>query len=121
MLIAISCMSTLQEEQPEYDRAVCDAMVASTPGTWSVIVLKLERPSGAGIGELIHSLSSPEGLPPVQPDDSLYLASLRLDELFDRFGKRFTKAVYRVALADDHWTYHAKFDYGPLREYPCGA
>ena len=68
-------MSTLQEGQPEYDRAVCDAMVASTPGTWSVIVLELERPSGAGIGDLIHSLSSPEGLSPVQPDDSLYLRS----------------------------------------------
>ncbi len=26
-------MSTLQEEQPAYDRAVCDAMVASAPDT----------------------------------------------------------------------------------------
>lgn len=110
-------MSTLQEEQPAYHRAVCDAMVASTPDTWNVIVLELERPVGAGTGELLHSLSSPEGFPPVAPDDSLYQATLRLDELFDRFGPRFTKAIYRLELFDDHWTYHAEFEYGNPQEH----
>jgi hypothetical protein len=36
----------LHDEQPRFDRAVCDAMDASTPEDWDVIVLAIERPAG---------------------------------------------------------------------------
>lgn len=102
----------LQDKQPPFDRAVCDAMVASTPDTWRVIVLTLERPAGVpAIGELEHSLSSPEGHPPVIPDDSMYEATYRLDELFHGHGAVFRKAVYRVELLPDTWKYRAEFEY----------
>src|SRR4051812_42885654 len=39
-------MPTLQEEQPPIDRAICDAMVASTPEDWNIIELNLERIDG---------------------------------------------------------------------------
>ena len=53
-------MGKLQDEQPPFDRAVCDAMVASTPDDWSVIVLTIERPEGSThVGEFSHSLSGP--------------------------------------------------------------
>ena len=54
-------MATPQDEQPRFDRAVCNAMVASTPDDWDAIVLTIERPAGAtAIGELAHWISSPD-------------------------------------------------------------
>jgi hypothetical protein len=105
-------MATLQDEQPPFDRAVCDAMVASTPDDWDVIVLTIERPAGAtAVGELAHSISSPDHRRPVMPDDSLYEATYRLDELFRRHGAVFRRAVYRVELSPDSWRYRAEFGY----------
>lgn len=87
-------------------------MVASTPDTWNVIVLILERPKGTmEVGTLTHSIRSPEGFPPVWPDASLYDATYRLDELFQRHGAIFSRAVYRVELLPDSWRYTAEFEY----------
>mgnify|MGYP001123463962 CR=1 FL=1 len=102
---------TLQDEQAPIDRAICDAMVSSTPDTWNVITLTLTRTISSDIGAFAHSLSSPEGLPPVAPDDSVFQATFELDKLFDRYGKRFSKAVYTVELFQDSWRYHAEFSY----------
>ena len=80
-------MATLQDEQPPLDRAICDALVASTPEDWNVIVLELRRPEGkAGVGDFLHEIRSPEGRPPVMPDDSLYEATFRLDGLLRKHG-----------------------------------
>lgn len=105
-------MATLQDEQPAFDRAVCDAMVASSPDTWKVIVLTLERPQGVNeVGHMEHSLSSPEGHSSIMPHDSLYEATYRLDELFRRHGGLFHRVVYRVELLVDSWRYTADFEY----------
>lgn len=107
-----SLMAALQDEQPPFDRAVCDAMVASTPDTWNLILLTLVRPTGATeIGQLEHSIISPEGYPPVTPDDSLYEATYRLDELFHQHGALFRQAEYVVELFPDRWQYRASFEY----------
>ena len=110
---------TLQDEQPPFDRAVCDAMVASTPDDWSVIVLTIERPEGiTRVGQLQHSLNSPDHCEPAMPDDSLFESTYRLDELFRRHGAVFLRAVYRVELSMDSWRYTAEFEYdgaGPGR------
>jgi len=105
-------MGKLQEEQPPFDRAVCDAMVASTPDDWNIITLTIERPEGAtNVGELTHSISSPDHNLLTIPDDSLYEATYRLDELFQRHGGVFRRAVYRVELLADSWRYTAEFEY----------
>lgn len=105
-------MGKLQEEQKPFDRAVCDAMIASTPEEWSVIVLTIERAVGVtNIGELTHSLSSPNDNHLATPDDSLYDATYRLDELFQRHGAVFRRAVYRVELLPNSWKYTADFEY----------
>jgi hypothetical protein len=105
-------MGKLQDEQPPFDRAVCDAMVASTPEDWNVIVLTIERPEeSTAVGELSHSISSPDCNRPAMPDDSLYEATYRLDELFQRHGAVFRRAVYRVELLPDSWKYTADFEY----------
>lgn len=105
-------MASLQEEQPPFDRAVCDAMAASTPADWNVIVLTIKRPIGAtNIGELSHSISSPDRNRPAMPDESLYEATYRLDELFRRHGLVFRWAVYRVELSPGSWRYTAEFGY----------
>jgi hypothetical protein len=111
-------MATLQDEQPLFDRAICDAMVASTPESWNVIVLELQRPEGnSGVGDFSHELRSPEGNPPVLPDDSMYEATYRLDELVRKHGGFLRRATYTVTLSADSWKYRADFDYG---EPPAG-
>ena len=82
------------------------------PDTWNVILLTLQRPrSSTQVGDFEHSISSPEGLPPVMPDNSLYEATYRLDELFQRHGAKFRRATYRVDLLPDSWRYTADFEY----------
>jgi hypothetical protein len=106
-------MATLQDEQPPFDRAICDAMVASTPEDWNVIVLELQRPKGkTGVGDFLHELRSPEGRAPVMPDDSMYEATYRLDELLRKHGGFLRRATYTVTLSADSWKYSADFDYG---------
>jgi hypothetical protein len=114
-------MGKLQDEQPPFDLAVCDAMVASTPDNWSVIVLTLKRPEGAtSVGELSHSISSPGQNQPATPDDSLYEATYRLDELFRWHGAVFRRAVYRVELLPNSWSYTSDFEYDPPSPKPRG-
>lgn len=87
-------------------------MVASTPDDWDVIVLTIELPPGStAVGELSHSISGPGHNRPAVPDDSLYQATYRLDELFRRHGGVFRRAVYRVELSEDSWRYAAEFEY----------
>jgi hypothetical protein len=77
-----------------------------------VIVLTIERPAeSTAAGELSHSLSSPDHRRPAVPDDSLYEATYRLDELFRRHGAVFRRAVYRVELSPVSWRYTAEFEY----------
>jgi len=99
-------------EQQPYDRAICDGMVSSTPENWKVIVLRLERTAQAPIGQLLHTLESPEGHPPVAPDADLLEATYRLDALLARRGSRFTTATYRVELSKESWKFEIKFDHG---------
>ena len=105
-------MASLKEEQPAFDRAICDAMVASVPEEWNVIELSIERAVGStAVGELSHSLSSPNHRESPSPDDSLYEATYRLDELFQRHGSVFRRATYRVELLPNSWRYTADFTY----------
>jgi hypothetical protein len=78
-------MATLQEEQPPFDRAVCNALLASTPDDWTIIIPSLKRPEGESrVGQLRHSIfrATHGGL--LTPDDLLYQATYRLDDLFQR-------------------------------------
>lgn len=105
-------MPTLQEQQPPFDRAICDAMVASTPEDWKVIVLELQRPEGkSGVGEFLHVIRSPEGRPPVIPADSLYEATFRLDELLRKYGSFLRRATYTVTMSSNSWRFQADFEY----------
>lgn len=105
-------MPVPDDEQTPIHQAICDAMIASTPETWNIIELYLERTAATTqIGDLTHSISSPEGFPPVMPDDSLYDATYRLDELFHRYHATFHRAVYRVELLPDSWSFTVKFGY----------
>lgn len=83
------------------------------PDDWDVIVLTIERAVGStAIGELSDSISSPaHSRPPTMPDDSLYEATYRLDELIQRHEGMFRRDVYRVELSADSWKYTAKFEY----------
>jgi hypothetical protein len=104
-------MGKLQDEQPAFDRAICDAMVASISQDWNVIVLTMERSEGStAIGELSHTISSPDHNRSAMPDDSLYEATYCLDELFQRHGAVLRRAVYRVELLSDSWEYTANFE-----------
>lgn len=109
---------TLQDEQAPIDRAICDAMGSSTPDHWTVIVLHLERYSDSKVGEVSLQLSSPEGYPPVMPDAALFEAVAQLDELFDRYGRRFTRATYRVELLADSWKWQVELNHEPPRPNP---
>ena len=111
-------MTTLQDEQAPRDNAVCNAMLDSTPESWQTIVLTLERCQDAQVGELLHSLQSPEGHPPVAPSDSLLAATFELDALFARYGKRFTRATYRVDARATPMKFEAEFSYDQPRRHP---
>ena len=98
--------------QAPIDRAIVDAMIASTPESWSHIVLTLLRPAeDSDVGHFTHDLSSPAGLPPVAPDDALFDATYRLDALLQGSGALVTKAVYEVHFTEGHGRFTASFEY----------
>jgi len=103
---------SLQTLQAPLDRAIVDAMIASTPEDWSHIVLTIHRPIGSReVGHFTHELSSPSGLPPVAPDVSLFEATYRLDELLQSHGAHLSKAVYDVHYAEGQGRFTASFEY----------
>ncbi|MBI4914588.1 MAG: hypothetical protein HY825_01960 [Acidobacteria bacterium] len=104
-------MSDLTALQEPLDRAICDALVASVPANWNVIMLTLSGPADRDIGALAHSICSPEGHFPVLPHELLFEATRRLDELFRRFGTVFVKATYLVEISENSWHYRADFEY----------
>jgi len=103
----------LQDEETPIDRDIANAMIASTPEVWKSAILTLNRiPGSVGIGEFTHSISSPEGHPPVTPDDSLYEATYRLDKLFKKYGTAISKAIYRIEReVDNSWKYVVNFEH----------
>jgi len=103
--------------QAPIDRAIVDAMIASTPENWSHIVLTLMRPADdRDVGHFTHELSSSAGLSAVVPDDSLFEATYRLDALLQGSGALLTKAVYEVHVADGHGRFTASFEYATRPE-----
>ena len=102
--------SSLQDLQAPLDRAIVDAMIASTPENWSHIVLTLRRPAeDRKVGHFTHELSSPVGLPPVAQDDALFDATYRLDELLQARGALLSRAVYEVHFTEGQGRFTASF------------
>jgi hypothetical protein len=105
-------MPTLQEQQAPIDAAIINAMIASTPETWKVIRLVLERKTGSSaMGQFRHELLSPEGHPPVGPDIDLFEATYKLDSLLQAHGGILLRAEYTAQEQDGNWSYKSKFEY----------
>jgi len=105
-------MNELQSDEAPIDRAIAAALLSCIPNEEHAIVLTLTRPAGTHeIGDLIHEFRTPDGTPPLLPDDELYVATYQLDELFQRYGAVFTRAVYTVRFEDGRARFHAKFEY----------
>jgi hypothetical protein len=105
-------MPSLQELQAPIDSEIVNAMIESTPDTWSQIVLTITRNGeSSGIGDFSHELTSPDGRPPVGPADSLYEATYKLDQLLQSAGGVLQKAVYLAKAVEEKWSFSAKFEY----------
>jgi hypothetical protein len=106
-------MPTLQQEQQPIDEAITRSVLQSIPADWTAAVLTLERRSeSSGVGDFSHSLASGDGRRPVMPDDSLYDATFRLDEVFRRHGAFLTRVTYRVEQrAGGEWSYSADYQH----------
>lgn len=101
---------SLQVLQAPVDAAIVNAMIESTPESWSEIVLTLAR-SGGEIGAFRHELVSPEGHPPVGPAESMYEATYRLDELLRAHAGVLSKATYVAKYINESWSYQVSFEY----------
>lgn len=100
------------EQQRSIDQAIANAMIASTPEEWKDIVLELRRDAGNGnAAVLTHSLFSPEGFPSVEPEEDLYEATARPEQLMLQHGSVLTRAMYRATFAEGNWRCEASFEY----------
>jgi hypothetical protein len=102
-------MKTTPEEQNPIDIAIIEAVILSIPEFWEAATLMLERTNeDSGLGDFRHELSSPQNHPPVMFDGfSIFEATYKLDELFDKRGLRLRKVVYHIQFNPDnsyHWT-----------------
>jgi len=88
-------------------------LIAATPEWWKSADLELEYSLAGETEGLAHEISSPEGHKDnVEPTEDLYSATLRLVDLFKRFGRVWRKATYTVTQSPDgNWKYTAEFDY----------
>jgi hypothetical protein len=105
-------MHELQDEEAPIDRAIVAALVTCIPPEASEIVMTLERPAGRrAIGDLVHEFETPTGHAPLLPETELYEATYQLDDLFQRHGALFVRAVYTVRLDNNRTRFTAKFQY----------
>ncbi len=106
-------MPTLQQEQQAIDESIIRSVLQSIPPDWTAAILTLERRrESSGIGDFAHSLASGDGRRPVAPDDSLYDATFRLDEVFRRHGACLTRVTYRVERrVGGEWSYSADYEH----------
>lgn len=105
-------MKNLQQLQQPIDEAIVNAMIISTPEIWKEIHLEIwhEETNTENIG-LSHSITSPEGYPPVAPDMSLFKATFKLEKLIEKNGSKLKKATYIAKNDGDNWHYKADFEY----------
>ena len=105
--------TSLQQEQQPIDEAIVQCVVANVPKDWTSAILTLERQKqAAGLGDFAHTLSSGDGHRPAMPDDSLFDATFRLDEVFRRYGAFLTRVTYRIEQRlDGQWKYVADYQH----------
>jgi hypothetical protein len=105
-------MHELQDEEAPIDRAIALALAACIPPESDEIVMTLDRSEGnRAIGDFVHEFKTRTGHPPLLPDMKLYEATYQLDELFQRHGALFVRAVYTVRLENNRRSFTAKFEY----------
>jgi hypothetical protein len=107
-------MPTLQELERPIDEAIVDQLVQATPEWWKAAVLEVTRSVKANEVEgFAHLVTSPEGhRDVVQATDEIFELTLRLADLFKRFGKPWKKVVYSIRQNDaGGWSYSADFEY----------
>lgn len=105
-------MKKYQQLQQPIDEAIVNAMIISTPESWKEIVLEIwHEETNPENFELSHSITSPEGYPPVAPDISLFEATFKLEKLIEKNGSKLKKAIYIARNDGDDWHYKANFEY----------
>jgi hypothetical protein len=106
-------MPTLQELQHPIDVEICRALVESVePARWKVIVLTLWRePHQHAVGQLLHSITSPEGHAPVSAADSLYGSTYKLDTLLQQHDALLGRATYTVHTQGEDLRFQTEFSY----------
>ena len=82
-------------EEERLHTAICEALLESIPEHWTTAKLEIWRESATS-DDLLHSISSPEGYPPVMPVDDLYPHTITLDMLLDGGGGRLRHATFTI-------------------------
>lgn len=107
-------MSTLQELERPIDEAIVNHLVEATPEWWKVAVMEVTRTvKPNGTEGFAHLITSPEGHREiVQATDEIFELTMRLADLFGKFGKQWNKVVYTIRQnSAGGWQYTADFKY----------
>jgi len=113
-------MENKLERQAEIEASLINSMIESTPESWEQIVLTITRPPPdhpsilAGqeqTGNFLHELSSPQGYPPVGPENNIFEETFKLDELLRSEGGLLVRAVFTATQNDGGWRYQSQYQY----------
>jgi len=104
---------TLQAEETSIDQEIANELIELTPDWWDSAVLEVTYSSEQGVETYSHEISSPEKHKDVVfPSEMLFDATHRLSMLFQRYGRRWHKAIFEVQLQEDRsWKYTVRFEY----------
>ena len=104
------------EAQQAIYQEIADALFLSVPDGWNEIQLSLVVLSAE---QHKVEISGPGGCPAQStPDDSLYLATYRLVDLFIESGRLFREVVIGLVSIEggDDWKISAAYDYGDIKQ-----
>jgi hypothetical protein len=102
---------TLQDEETPIDREIVNAIVALAPATWDRAVLEVEYSVDDHVEGFDHVLYNPDGERDlVEPTDMIYDATLRLQELFRKYGGCWSRVRYEVTIEEDGVQYKVRFE-----------
>jgi hypothetical protein len=106
-------MASLQDLQAPLDLAIVFGVMDELPEHWLAFQLEVCGAATRAPGELVFSISSPEGYPPValEPDSAVFVRGIELDELFHQFGAVFSTVLYTAEVVGKDLQWKASYSY----------
>ncbi len=99
---------TFYSRQSEILGRTANALIEATPAWWRNAIMVVEKQPD-GFGYAIRCEQYPQDI--VTPTEDVFSAVFELQDLFQKRGKLWTRAVFTLQNEADEWSYDVEYEY----------